>query len=143
MERVVHLLRRLSRLLLLLTIPVLAVCACTPAAPTVIGDPYTPPRHDPPVSVDGTPEVGWVEVGHRFYVTTWGSSSCPMAPTALVTEGRSLHVAMTGTGGPDCTADLTGTSYALDVPPGLRGTESLTVVLEMGRAGRFELALEA
>lgn len=119
----------------------LKLSACTADEPSIIGERYTRPTQGPPESVQAPAEVGWVDVGQRFYVTTWGSSSCPMAPTALTDDGNMLRVTMTGTGGPDCTADVVANSYVLDIPSLLQGVDTLTVVLDLGR-GNVELVLK-
>lgn len=104
-------------------------------APQVIGDEYDAPG--PGVGSDGSidtrPVVGWVEPGARFFVTTYGSSSCPTAPTAVSVsdDGRGLDVAMRRTGGNACTADLGPASYALDLPAGFRPLKAFVVSLHL------------
>ncbi|MVA76471.1 hypothetical protein GC722_10610 [Auraticoccus sp. F435] len=120
--------------------------ACTARAePEVIGEVYTGAGAGT-LGVDGSmdtsPTAGWVEPGQRFYVTTYGSSSCPAAPTALALDGDRLRVTMTRIGGPACTADLGPTSYALALPHELQGSERVAVILELGDGASAELLLE-
>lgn len=88
------------------------------------------------------PEVRWLEVGQRFLVTTYGSSSCPEAPTSVRIEGGGLRVGMEVTGGSMCTEDLGPTTYAIAVPEGRTAVERLDVVLDREDEPSLDLALE-
>ena len=114
------------------------------SAPRVIGEPYAGAGRgtlatDPS---DTGPAVGWVREGERFFVTTYGSSSCPIAPTRLESNDDGPMVTMTRTGGDACTADFGPASYALDLPERFHGRERVTVSLRFeddGRVVRREL----
>ncbi|OUE25641.1 hypothetical protein [Clavibacter michiganensis] len=119
--------------------------ACTAGSPTVIGEPYAgagPGTLGPDGTHDTTPTLGWIEPGVRFFVTTYGSSTCPYAPTALDEDGGALEIEMTATGGGACTADSGPTSYALALPPALRATDPISVTLRFESAPTQELTLE-
>ena len=107
---------------------------CTGAEePVVIGDEYTGAGAGE-LSVDGpgdtSPAVGWVEPGESFFVTTYGSSSCPAAPTGIAVDGGDLVVEMTMIGGEVCSADYGPTSYALDLPEPRDPAETVGVTLQ-------------
>jgi hypothetical protein len=121
------------------------LAACTPGSPAVIGEVYTgagPGTLGLDGTQDTTPTLGWVEPGARFFVTTYGSSSCPHAPTALHEEGGALEIEMTATGGEACTTDLGPRSYALDLPPRLRTADAISVTLRFDSAPTQHLTLE-
>lgn len=85
----------------------------------VIGDEYDgagPGTLAPDGSSDTRPTVGWVDPGDRFFVRTYGSSSCPAAPTGLEQHGATVDVEMRQQGGPACTLDLGPNTYAVDLP---------------------------
>ncbi|MFS4506135.1 hypothetical protein ACMA46_07850 [Clavibacter sp. Sh2141] len=121
------------------------LAACTAGSPAVIGEVYTSAGPGT-LGLDGihdtTPTLGWVEPGVRFFVTTYGSSSCPFAPTALDEDGGALEIEMTATGGEACTMDLGPRSYALDLPPRLRTADAISVTLEFESAPTQHLTLE-
>ncbi|MHA7283909.1 hypothetical protein [Arthrobacter sp. TMS2-4] len=100
-------------------------------APLTIGEPW-----------DTNPNVEWVERGQRFYITTYGSSSCPLAPISLDDATNGLMVEMAPIGGPACTADLGLSSYALDVPESKRGSTNFTVTLKFQEGEQAELLLK-
>ncbi|WIB75965.1 hypothetical protein DEJ28_09690 [Curtobacterium sp. MCPF17_002] len=110
---------------------VLALAATGCSGPEVIGEPYdgAGPGVLATHSADTGPAAGWVTVGERFFVTTYGSSSCPTAPTAVETGVRGPIVTMSRTGGNACTADLGPASYALDLPGRFRGEGPVVVSL--------------
>jgi hypothetical protein len=134
----------------LATITALVACAallasCTGARPAVIGEVYTnagPGTLGLDGTHDTTPTLGWVEPGVQFYVTTYGSSSCPYAPTSLHADVGALEIEMTATGGEACTTDLGPKSYALDLPPRLRTAEAISVTLQFESAPAQHLTLE-
>lgn len=100
--------------------------------PAVLGERWAD-APAPEVGPDGTaePTAGWVEPGARLYVTTLGSSSCPLAPTGLAPSAADgvLTVELTRVGGPMCTMDFSPTSWTLDLPAGLADASPLTVTL--------------
>lgn len=118
---------------------------CTGAEePVVIGDEYTGAGAGE-LSVDGpgdtSPAVGWVEPGESFFVTTYGSSSCPAAPTGIAVDGGDLVVEMTMIGGEVCSADYGPTSYALDLPEPRDPAETVGVTLQFDDDDDVSLAL--
>ena len=96
----------------------------------------------PELGPDGTaePTAGWVEPGARFFVTTLGSSSCPLAPTGLLPSAAegALTVEFTRVGGPMCTMDFSPSSWVLDLPAELADAAPLTVTL----AGEVDPAVD-
>lgn len=121
----------------------LGVAGC--AGPEVIGEPY---RGAGPGGVgssppDTGPAVGWVTDGERFFVTTYGSSSCPTAPTGIESGDRGPVVTMTRTGGNACTADFGPASYALDLPDRFGGDARVIVSLRFDDAPDVDLELPA
>ncbi|WP_043673853.1 hypothetical protein [Clavibacter michiganensis] len=119
--------------------------ATHPPEPTVVGQRFDAAgaglvTFDGPAHTD--PEVRWLEVGQRFLVTTYGSSSCPEAPTSVRVEGGGLRVVMQVTGGPACTEDLGPTTYAVAVPEGRTAVERLDVVLDREDEPALDLVLE-
>jgi len=107
------------------------VTGCT-SGPTVVGDRYDGAVPDA-LSLDGpgdtTPAVGWVETGRSFFVTTYGSSSCPSAPTAVDVDDDVVVVEMQQIGGEVCTADYGPTSWSLDLPDGAAPADEVAVRL--------------
>lgn len=88
------------------------------------------------------PEVRWLEVGQRFLVTAYGSSSCPEAPTSVRIDGGGLRVGMEVMGGSACTEDLSPTTYAVAVPEGRTAVERLDVFLDRQDEPSLDLVLE-
>jgi len=113
------------------------------SGPDVIGEPYDGAgpgglSSSPPAT---GPAVGWVDAGERFFVTTYGSSSCPTAPTGIESGDRGPVVTMTRTGGNACTADFGPASYALDLPARFRDADDVVVSLRFEDAPDVTLAL--
>ncbi|WP_423919600.1 hypothetical protein ACPEEZ_12625 [Frigoribacterium sp. 2-23] len=111
----------------------------------VIGERYDgagPGTLGPDGSGDTGPTVGWVDEGSSFFVTTYGSSSCPAAPTGLSVDGDTLEVTMTQQGGDVCTADFGPSSYALELPSQVRAADPLAIRLLFENGDRSELTLE-
>ncbi len=110
-----------------------ALLTVTACAPRVIGEPWdgAGPGALATDPADTGPAVAWIDRGTRFSVTTYGSSSCPLAPTDLQADEGALRLTMTRTGGSACTADFGPTSWALDVPDDLRGRGSLAVTVRL------------
>lgn len=119
----------------------LGVAGCS--GPEPIGDRYdgAGPGALATDPADTGPAVGWVTEGQRFFVTTYGSSSCPTVPTAIEAGADGPRVRMTTVGGPDCTADLGPTSYALDLPERFRTRDRIVVVLRFEDGRVVERAL--
>lgn len=92
-------------------------------------------------SQDTSPTVGWVDPGSRFFVMTYGSSTCPTAPTGIEQHGAAVEVQMRLQGGPACTADLGPAAYALDLPVPRAAAEPVAVLLrfEDGTTARLRL----
>ena len=112
--------------------------------PTVIGEVHNgagPGALAFPVTQDFTPTTGWIDPNKSFYVTTYGSSSCPNAPIRMEASQTALHVTMTRTGGPICTEDFGPTSYALDLPGSLQGLTHITITLEFDEDEKTDLIL--
>ncbi|ROS61287.1 hypothetical protein EDF38_0374 [Frigoribacterium sp. PhB160] len=107
------------------------ITGCT-SGPTVVGDRYDGAVPDA-LSLDGpgdtTPAVGWVETGRSFFVTTYGSSSCPSAPTAVGVDDDVVVVEMQQIGGEVCTADYGPTSWSLDLPESTAPADEVAVRL--------------
>jgi hypothetical protein len=119
--------------------------ATHPPQPTIVGQRFDAAgaglvTFESPAHAD--PEVRWLEVGQRFLVTTYGSSSCPEAPTSVRVEGSGLRVGMEVTGGPACTDDFGPTTYAVAVPEGRTAVERLDVVLDREDEPPLDLVLE-
>jgi hypothetical protein len=114
---------------LLAALLVLGTAAC--AGPEVVGEPYdgAGPGVLATHPADTRPTAGWVTEGERFFVTTYGSSSCPTAPTDVEPGPDGPVVTMTRTGGHSCTADLGPASYALDLPERFRSSGRVLVTL--------------
>ena len=118
------------------------------SGPDVIGEPYDGAgpgglSSSPPAT---GPAVGWVDPGERFFVTTYGSSSCPTAPTGIESGDRGPVVTMTRTtmtGGNACTADFGPASYALDLPARFRDADDVVVSLRFEDAPDVTLDLPA
>ncbi|MBP2459054.1 hypothetical protein ABID70_001622 [Clavibacter michiganensis] len=115
-----------------------------PADPPVLGERYDsadPGTLGPDGTGDTSAVVDWIDVGERFRVRTYASSSCPLAPTAMGVEDGALRVTMTSIGGPACTTDFGPTDWALVVPPGLPADSDVEVRLELpdGRSIRRTL----
>lgn len=124
---------------------VVVLVATHPPEPTVVGQRFDAVgaglvTFEGPAHTD--PEVRWLEVGQRFLVTTYGSSSCPEAPTSVRIEGGGLRVGMEVTGGPACTEDLGPTTYAVAVPEGRTAIERLDVILDREDEPSLDLVLE-
>ncbi|WP_146244243.1 hypothetical protein [Curtobacterium sp. MCBD17_032] len=130
----------------LIVLVAVAVAAVRVLHPPVIGEEYAgagPGTLGIDGSGDTTPTVGWVEPGRSFFVTTYGSSSCPHAPTGIDQRGTAVEVEMRRQGGPACTADFGPTSYALDLPRRsdpdavldvtIRLVDGATTVVRLGR----------
>jgi hypothetical protein len=119
--------------------------ATHPPQPTVVGERFDAVgagliTFEGPAHTD--PEVRWLEVGQRFLVTTYGSSSCPEAPTSVRIDGGGLRVGMEVMGGSACTEDLGPTTYAVAVPEGRTAVERLDVFLDREDEPSLDLVLE-
>jgi hypothetical protein len=139
--------RRIALVVVVLTVLVaVAVVAVRVLHPPVIGEEYSgggPGTLGIDGSGDTTPTVGWVEPGRRFFVMTYGSSSCPHAPTGIDQRGTTVEVEMRPQGGPVCTADFGPSTYALDLPRRsdpdtvldvtIRLVDGATTVVRLGR----------
>ena len=120
------------------------VSGCT-GPPSVIGEEYDgagPGTLGPEGTGNTDPTVGWVETGRSFFVMTYGSSSCPDAPTGLSVDGDTLSVTMTSQGGDVCTADFGPASYSVDLPAELRTQDSIAVRLLFENGDTTEHQLE-
>jgi hypothetical protein len=110
----------------------------------VIGEEYhgaVPEATSPVGMIDTRPTVGWVDPGDRFFVMTYGSSTCPAAPTGIEQHGAAVEVEMRIQGGPACTADSGPSAYALDLPAPRDAAEPVAVLLrfEDGRTTHLRL----
>lgn len=74
--------------------------------------------------------VGWSSDGATLYVTTFGSSSCPLVPTDLTAGGGTITIEVTMTGGAVCTMDFVPSTTAIDAPEGIPTTEAHTVTID-------------
>ena len=93
----------------------------------------TPVEAWPGDSVDWEPAIYWVGGGEGLALVTFGSSSCPKAPTSVeVTSPTELVVEIAQTGGFFCTADMSAQTYELRPPPGLDPASDITVDLGPG-----------
>ncbi|PPF68556.1 hypothetical protein C5E16_06740 [Clavibacter michiganensis] len=118
--------------------------ASHPPEPTVVGERFDAVgaglvRFEGPAHTD--PEVRWLDVGERFLVTTYGSSTCPEAPTAVRPADGGLRVRMDRMGGQACSEDLGPTSYAVDVPEEAAHEARLAVVLDREDQPPLDLVL--
>lgn len=91
-----------------------------------------------PADPDFSPSAVWLE-DDVLAVVTYGSSSCPTAPSSLeVVDGTDLRIATIQLGGEVCTADIAPTTFEIDDPEGLVPTMSYTVTFD----GESESVLE-
>ena len=136
--------RTRTRVVIVAAVAVLAVGLSGCSGPHVIGAPYhgAGPGALATDPSDNGPAVGWVRPGERFFVTTYGSSSCPTAPTAVDAGRAGPVVTMTRTGGSACTADSGPASYALDLPRQDRGRRHVTVTLRFDDDDQPTVALD-
>ena len=66
------------------------------------------------------PQLRWGS-GDQLILTTWGSGSCPLLPTAVTVQGaHRIAISLATQYGSDvaCTADLTATDSVIVAPPG-------------------------
>lgn len=124
--------RRRAFVAVLVLLAVVAVVSLLLGRHRVIGDEYHgggPGTVSLDGTIDSSPTVGWVHRGSRFFVMTYGSSSCPRAPTGIEQHGAAVEVEMRRQGGLTCTADFGPTAYALDLPVRRGATERVAVLL--------------
>jgi hypothetical protein len=122
------------------TLVALTVCACgtpdagrrngslpAPTVPTAPGQTFELPPPPPPVS--------WADDGEHLAVTTWGSWSCPTAPTDVHVVGdQELRVDIEPLF-PDrdpCTADAAMRTTEVELPDDVSADEPVTVHLDHG-----------
>lgn len=87
-------------------------------------------------AMDNGVQVGWINRDQVFYVTTWGSSSCPEVATALrVIAPDALEVEFHQPYDGPCTADYAPASHEFNLPAEItEKTISVTVRLSLGRS---------
>ena len=97
------------------SVPTIAVTyfrsTATPTAETTV-----------PLDKNGTavPQLRWGSED-QLILTTWGSGSCPLLPTAVTVQGaHRIAISLATQYGSDvaCTADLTATDSVIVAPPG-------------------------
>jgi hypothetical protein len=124
--------RRGVLVIVVLVVAVAVAVALLLSRNRVIGEQYhgaVPDTTGPVGMTDTRPTVGWVDPGDRFFVMTYGSSTCPTAPTGIEQHGAAVEVEMRLQGGPACTADFGPTAYALDLPVPRDAAEPVAVLL--------------
>lgn len=84
---------------------------------------------------DAVAGVGWSSDGTQLFVTTFGSSTCPLVATGLEADGTGVTVELTQAGGAVCTMDLAPATTTLDAPSGVSTTAETPVTIgELGSA---------
>ncbi len=126
--------KRIAAMLLSAAV-VVALCACsTFYSDKFEGIPAEASAHAPDSeSGSNQPFVAWDSDGQNWLLITWGSGSCPTAPTAVSETGPGRYVIETATeGGPFCTADLGPTTFVIPAPDGVTPEEDVIVDIGPG-----------
>lgn len=126
--------------LLVVSVGAIIGCSARPAAPVSValseqqGWPEAEAPGPPPlIDTYPTPPVGWVAPeGDRFWLVTWGSSSCAFIATRVeAVDEFSVAVRFEQAPAEGCTDDLAPRAHELAVPNGVDGpleTAEVTVV---------------
>jgi hypothetical protein len=73
------------------------------------------------------PFATWAQAD-QIYVTTWGSSSCPMLPTSVNADGaHEVRIKTAEHGEGNCTADAAATTSTVRLPAETDDTAALTI----------------
>ncbi|MGG7507170.1 hypothetical protein [Plantibacter sp. YIM 135249] len=106
----------------------LAGCSGAPFSSDYAGVPTNAPNESSNDPSANTPVAVWTTDGTSIALTTFGSSSCPAAPTKVeVVSATKLSMPLKATGGEVCTADFAPHTYEIPKPDGIDASKSITI----------------